>query len=52
MQILAETPVEMYINDDGDEHSHHQENFLTILAGAFERVKDSKDSIYDASTPK
>ena len=29
-----------------------EENFFTMLAGAFERAKETKDSIYDANTPK
>ena len=28
------------------------DNFLTVLAGAFERAKETKDSIYDANAPK
>jgi hypothetical protein len=52
MQMLAEKPVEMHINDEGEEHTHREENFLTILAGAFDRAKDTKDSIYDVNTPK
>jgi len=50
--MLAEKPVEMHINDEGEEHTHREENFLTILAGAFDRAKDTKDSIYDVNTPK
>ena len=51
MQYLADKPIEMFVNDEGEAHAQ-SENFLTNLAKSFERVKDTKDSIYDADTPK
>ena len=50
--MLADRPLEMYINDEGEESSKKDDNFLTVLAGAFDRAKETKDSIYDANTPK
>ena len=38
MQMLSDKPLEMFVNDEGEE-VHKNENFLTILAGALTRDK-------------